>query len=185
MNVLILSSSDKVYSAALQLLGICGNHRALRAETVQQAKVLIGQREFGAGVVYADVRDAGYREVCLLLAENCVGTVYVPRADEETPYELYDRGVVVAERPLTKTTLFIALRSALGIAYGYEKLREENSRLKERMEALRTVSRAKCILAYRGMTEEQAHREIERRAMNERRTKTDIAKEIIEADDLQ
>ena len=185
MNVLILSSSDKVYSASPQLLGMCGNHRVPRAETVQQAKVLVGQREFGAAIVYADSRDAGYREVCLLLAANCVATLFVPRGEDEMPYDLCDRGVVIAERPLTKATLFIALRCALGIAYGYEKLRLENSELKERLEALRVVSRAKCILARRGMTEDEAHKEIERRAMNERRTKTDIAKEIIEGNDVQ
>ena len=93
--------------------------------------------------------------------------------------------MVIAERPLTKATLFIALRCALGIAYGYEKLRLENSELKERLEALRVVSRAKCILARRGMTEDEAHKEIGRRAMNARRTKTDIAKEIIEGNDVQ
>ncbi len=183
MNVLILSSSDKVYSAALQLLSVCGNHRALRANTPQQAKAIIGQRDFGAAIVYADSMDSAYRDVCLMLAENCVGTVFVPRGDNDEAFELYDRGVLVAERPLTKATLYVALRAALGVAYRYEKLRRENSDLKERLETLRIVSRAKCILAYGGMTEEQAHREIERRAMSERRTKKDIAKEIIEGND--
>lgn len=183
MNVLIVSSSDKVYSAALQILSYCGNHRALRASTVQQARALIGQREFGAAVVYADSLDSGFRDVCLMLAEDCVGTVFVPRSDNDELYELYDSGVLVAERPLTKATLYVALRAALGVAYRYEKLRRENADLKERLETLRIVSRAKCILAYGGMTEEQAHKEIERRAMCERRTKKDIAKEIIEGND--
>lgn len=183
MNVLILSSSDKVYSAALQLLSVCGIHKALRAHTVQQAKVLMGRMEFGAAVVYADSLDGGFRDVCIALAENCVGTVFVPKGDGDEIFELYDRGVLVAERPLTKATLYVALRAALGVAYRYEKLLRENAGLKQRLEELRVISRAKCILAYGGMTEEQAHKEIERRAMCERRTKTDIAKEIIEGND--
>ena len=182
MNVLVLSSSDKVFSAAAQLLALCGGHRALRACDVLQARTLIGQREFGAAVIYGDGPAAELRDICLTLAENCVGTAFLPHG--EAPGELYDSGVIVAERPLTKATLYVALRAALGIAYGYERLRRENADLKRRLEILKTVSRAKCILASRGMTEEEAHAEIERRAMNERRSKTDIANEIIEGNDV-
>lgn len=183
MNVLVLSSSDKVFSAAVQLLALCGGHRALRACDVMQARTLIGQREFGAAVIYGDGPAAELRDICLTLAENCVGTAFLPRGGE-VPGELYDSGVIVAERPLTKAALYVALRAALGIAYGYERLRRENADLKRRLEILKTVSRAKCVLASRGMTEEEAHAEIEHRAMNERRSKTDIAKEIIEGNDV-
>lgn len=183
MNVLVLSSSDKVYSVVLQLLAVCGNHRALRAHNIQQAKTLIGQCVFGAAVIYADSMDIGFRDVCFILAENCIGTAFLPKSGGDELYELYDRGVLVAERPLTKATVYVALRAALGVAYRYEKLLRENADLKDRLETLRIISRAKCILAFGGMTEEQAHKEIERRAMCERRTKKDIAKEIIEGID--
>ena len=35
----------------------------------------------------------------------------------------------------------------------------------------------------RGMTEQEAHREIERRAMDERRTRLEVASDIIERND--
>ena len=154
MNVLVLSSSDKVYSAVMKLHAVCGNHRAQRAQNVQQAKALIGQCVFGAAVIHADSMDIGFRDICLTLAENCVGTAFLPKGGSDELYELYDRGVLVAERPLTKATLYVALRAALGVAYRYEKLLRENADLKDRLETLRIVSRAKCILAYGGMTVE-------------------------------
>ena len=184
MNVLVLSSSDKVYAAVTQLLRLLGGHKAFRATTPRQAKVLAGQMDIGAAVVHADGADAEYRDICLRLAEDCVGTVFVPYRGDGVD-ELYASGVFVAEKPITKATLFTAMRGALGVAYGYEKLRRENAKLKARLEELRIISRAKCMLASGGMTEEQAHREIERRAMNERRTKTDIAKEIIEGNTIE
>ena len=46
---------------------------------------------------------------------------------------------------------------------------------------LRLVSRAKCLLIEnRGMTEAEAHHYIEKEAMNSRRTREQVAEEILE-----
>ena len=43
------------------------------------------------------------------------------------------------------------------------------------------MSQAKCcLIEYRDYTEEEAHKYIEKRAMDERRTKRDIAEDVIE-----
>lgn len=183
MNALILSSSDRIYSAATELLGLCGNFRFARAENVTQARILAGQRSFGIAIVNADSSEADYRGIALKLAENCTGTVFIPKRADDGLTELYDGGVFVAAgKPLTKAELYVAIRAALGVYYRYEKLLEENERLKARIETLKITSRAKCILAGRGMTEAEAHKEIERIAMSTRRTALDVAREIIESE---
>ncbi len=183
MNAFIFSSSDKVYSAAAELLKLCGNFRTARAETLTQAKILIGQRAFGIAVINADSSEADYRDIALRLAENCVGTVFIPKNSDDGLAELYDSGVfVVTGRPVTKAGLYTAIRAALGVSYRYEKLLEENARLKARIEALKITCRAKCILVQSGMTEDEAHREIERIAMTTRRTALDVARQIIDSE---
>ena len=58
-------------------------------------------------------------------------------------------------------------------------LRQENADLLRRMDALRTIDRAKYLLMqYLGMSEAQAHRYIERQAMNLRVSKKVIAEHI-------
>lgn len=183
MNAFILSSSDKIYAAAVELLKLCGNFRAVRADNITQARILTGQRSFGIAVINADSSEADYRDIAFRLAENCVGTVFIPKNATDGLLELYDRGIfVVAGKPVTKAGLYVAIRGALGVSYRYEKLLEENMRLKERIETLKTTCRAKCILVQSGMTEEEAHREIERIAMTTRRSALDVARQIIDSE---
>ena len=59
-------------------------------------------------------------------------------------------------------------------------LQSENRRLQKRIEDIRQVDRAKCLLIECcGMTEPEAHSYIEQQAMNQRRSKRDIAEDII------
>ena len=59
-------------------------------------------------------------------------------------------------------------------------LERKNIDLKKKMDEIRTVNHAKWVLIeYRNMTEEQAHRFIEKKAMDRRMSKREAAEEII------
>ena len=60
-------------------------------------------------------------------------------------------------------------------------LSDENDRLNKSLADIRLVNRAKCLLIEKlGLTEEEAHREMEKQAMNRRIEKVDLAKKIID-----
>ena len=62
-------------------------------------------------------------------------------------------------------------------------IRRENRRLQKRIEDIRLVDRAKCLLIECcGMSEPEAHSYIEQQAMNRRCPKRDIAQGIIDGD---
>ena len=61
------------------------------------------------------------------------------------------------------------------------RARQENARLQEKIAQVRLVSRAKCCLVeHEHMTEAEAHRYIEKQAMDTRRDRTEIAQEVLE-----
>ena len=61
-------------------------------------------------------------------------------------------------------------------------MRDENVRLKESIGDLKLVDRAKCaLIQYLNMTESDAHRFIEKQAMNKRLSKREIALQILSA----
>ena len=61
-----------------------------------------------------------------------------------------------------------------------ERCRAENERLRQKLEELRIVSRAKCLLVeYLHLTEEEAHKYLERIAMEERKNRRSVAEEIL------
>ena len=62
----------------------------------------------------------------------------------------------------------------------WQRFDRENQKLRTKMEEVRIVARAKCILVeYLRMSEQQAHRYIEKQAMDMRTSKKDVAENIL------
>ena len=62
-----------------------------------------------------------------------------------------------------------------------QRLRQENARLQDKIGQLRLVSRAKCCLVeHAHMTEAEAHRYLEKQAMDTRRDRAEVAQEVLE-----
>ena len=60
-------------------------------------------------------------------------------------------------------------------------LQRENVKLQQKIEEIRLVDRAKCcLIQYLNMTEAQAHRHIEKQAMDTRRTRREVAEGILQ-----
>ena len=62
---------------------------------------------------------------------------------------------------------------------------EELDRLRERLESEKLVHRAKLVLLERGMNEEEAHRFLEKQAMDRRLSRRAVAEEILTAEKPQ
>jgi response regulator NasT len=59
-------------------------------------------------------------------------------------------------------------------------LQNQNEKLQKKIEEMRMVDRAKCaLIQYLRMTEQQAHRHIEKQAMDTRQTKMQVARDIV------
>ena len=57
----------------------------------------------------------------------------------------------------------------------------ENARLQDKIAQIRLVSRAKCCLVeHAHLTEAEAHRRIEKLAMDTRRDRAEVAQEVLE-----
>ncbi len=61
-----------------------------------------------------------------------------------------------------------------------QELTQENAYLREQLDTARLVGRAKCLLVrYRDLTEPEAHRHIEKEAMDRQMTRRAVAEEIL------
>lgn len=181
MNALIITTSDKTFLAVTQVIKLCGNYGIVRTGGLTQARELAGRRRFDIAVICPETRDAGYREVAETLSASGCGTVFIPPSGiDDSIASLYDCGVQLVNKPITRGTLYGAIRSAAGFTRRLAELTRENARLKDKLETERRVSKAKCLLIERGMTEDEAHKEIERSAMEQRRTRLETASGIIE-----
>ena len=103
---------------------------------------------------------------------------------EQIADKLQDFGVLVLGKPFTA----VQFRQAVQIAASNYKrlavLRAENAKLLDKIAQLRLVDRAKCyLIEKKGMTETEAHRLIEKGAMDTRRSRGEVAQEILEAEE--
>ncbi|ONI45565.1 response regulator receiver protein [Candidatus Epulonipiscioides gigas] len=89
-------------------------------------------------------------------------------------------GVILVTKPINKKVLETSIRIANVTCNRLKLLEKENIDLTHKIDDIRIISRAKCILIeVKGMTEMQAHKYIEKEAMNLRKTRKEVAQTII------
>ena len=95
---------------------------------------------------------------------------------------LNEQGVLLLSKPFSNTLFVQAMHMAAASNHRLQRLRQENARLQDKISQIRLVSRAKCCLVeHAHLTEAEAHRRIEKLAMDTRRDRTEIAQEILDS----
>lgn len=90
--------------------------------------------------------------------------------------------MLLLSKPFSNTLFVQAMHMAAASNHRLQRLRQENARLQDKISQIRLVSRAKCCLVeHEHLTEAEAHRRIEKLAMDTRRDRTEIAQEILDS----
>jgi len=91
-----------------------------------------------------------------------------------------DEGILVIAKPADKEIFWHALSLAKSVSNKLKRIRNENIKLKQKIEDIRIIDRAKCqLISCLGLTEQEAHRFIEKQAMDLRSTKRTIAEDLL------
>ena len=100
---------------------------------------------------------------------------------EQISDKLQDFGVLVLGKPFSAPQFRQAVQMAASNYKRLALLRAENQKLLDKIAQLRLVDRAKCgLIEKRGLTETEAHRLIEKQAMDTRRSRGEVARELLE-----
>lgn len=92
---------------------------------------------------------------------------------EKAAPQVEEQGVFVITKPINKSGFFDALRLVAAARKRLFGLTDENLRLRARIEELRLIDRAKCtLISVLNISEKEAHRTIEKQAMDLRLTKS-------------
>ena len=91
-----------------------------------------------------------------------------------------DLGVMVIPKPLSRNLFFRTMKFINASRKRLLGLQTENLKLHKKLEEIRTINRAKlALMQYLGFTEQQAHRYLEKQAMDLRCTKIEVALKVI------
>lgn len=182
-RTLVVSSSTKFNEYMLPLLSDARCEPVVFAGNIASAKRLSLENQFDFVIINAPLSDetgskfavsvsANKSTVCLLFVK---AEFYNETRSKVTPYGVFT---------LPKPTSAVAINHGLDfLAAARERLRGQEKKslsMEEKMEEIRLINRAKWLLIDNlKMTEPDAHRHIEKQAMDTCVTKGDIAREII------
>lgn len=151
------------------------------------ARRILLQNAFDLAVINTPLPDEFGQELARHAAELGLGTMVIVKSEifEALSMELSLHGILTVPKPVSRAMFFQALRLMTATLSRVRDFEEENRKLREKMEELRLVARAKCILVeYLRMSEQQAHRYIEKQAMDMRTSKRSIAERILKTYDV-
>ncbi|MBQ3929061.1 MAG: ANTAR domain-containing protein [Clostridia bacterium] len=182
-NVLIISSNEQSFGQFSQLLKAERCSRTDTAQSCSEGRRLIAEREYELIIINAPMKDEFGDLLALDAAQKTnSGVMLIVRHDLEQELEsrVSKYGVFVIGKPLSKTIFYKALRLLEAMHHRVSGVRRENVKLQKKIDDIRIINRAKCILMeYLSMTEPQAHKYLERQAMDLRVTKIEVAKRLL------
>ena len=99
---------------------------------------------------------------------------------DQISYKVEGYGILTLTSPFDQFYFYNMIKVAIAVQYKVRVLSSQTTKLKEKMEEIRIVNRAKMLLMQvKGMTEAEAHRYIEKEAMDTGAKKIAIAELII------
>lgn len=182
-SVLIVSASEKINTALEEMLPPYRYERVRKAASVNAAQRLFSEQSFDMVLVNSPLPDdTGLRfaaDVC-----DSEGTVALVMVNSglfaDVNEKLSSQGVFVEQKPLSRSALESDLRWMISARERVRKLEKKTRTIEEKMDEIRLVNRAKWVLIRDlNMDEPDAHRYIEKQAMDRCVTKREVAEGII------
>ncbi|MCR4692903.1 MAG: ANTAR domain-containing protein [Firmicutes bacterium] len=183
LSILAVSVSDKIYDILTDLLKDRFHIDLHRASSVGEAKRMVLLQGFDIVIINAPLKDeSGIDFAINTAAENSAGVLILINNEyyEQVLDKVMEYGVLTVSKPLSHQALYEAFNLLVATNYRLKKTQKKNEKLTAKMVELRVVNRAKWILIENlGLSEEEAHRVIEKQAMDVRQSKREVAETII------
>ena len=183
-SALLVSSSDKGRKMLLELMNGSQPMKLATASSGSEARRLAAEMEYQLIIVNAPLSDEyGDGLSATLSMDTSAGILLIVRAEnaDEVAEKVEDMGVMVLGKPVGRAMFYQALKMVTAARRRVLGPKSENLQLQKKIDEIRMVDRAKCaLIQYLSMTEQQAHRYIEKQAMDRRQTRMQIAQSIIQ-----
>lgn len=182
-RTLVVSASDKFNEAVFPILSESGCDPVKVTNSISSAKRFYLEEPYDFVIINTPLPDEngskfaidvsmGKSTVCLLFARTDIF--------DEIKSKVSSHGVFVLPKPTSSLSIAQGLSFLASARERLRKMEKKSLSIEEKMEEIQLVNRAKWLLIDRlNMAEPDAHRYIEKQAMDMCITKTEVAKGII------
>ena len=181
-RALVATAGEKGRSQWEKLLQEAGFLEVAFAASGGEARRLLLSGDWEVLVVNAPLPDEFGHQLAMDAADEGTGVLLAVKSEqwEEISEQASSFGVLTLGKPFSRGMFSQAVGLLLASQAKAQRYRAENEKLRQKLEELRIVSRAKCLLVeYLHLNEEEAHKYPERQAMEERKTRRAVAEEIL------
>jgi len=183
-SALIVSYSEKSTEFFSDFLRVVASMReVVKVKTCGEARRQLLSRDFDLIIINAPLSDETGEDLAKHIAsrgESQVILVVKAEFFDEISAMCEPYGILTLAKPMNKSLFWSAFSLAKSALGGMRRMQAENTKLKQQINDIRLVNRAKCILvSHINMTEQEAHRYIEKQAMDMRSTRLEVASGII------
>lgn len=182
-RALVISKNERNAQVIKVLLEQEGYAEFKTVASATQAKSCVAIEDFNLIFIYTPLEDEVGLNLSVYLAEQTDAGVFIALS-EKTAVQMQEKlsnyGVVVLQKPLTADMLHqsVSVWNTLAVRIGV--LERENAELKSRLEEIKLIDRAKCVLMQcLAMSEPQAHKYLEKQAMDLRISKKRVAEQVL------
>lgn len=187
-RVLIVSSSESGQHFIAELLSPQEQSAATTAVSGSEARRLLADFDYDTVIINAPLSDEyGHELACFASRQSLAGVLMLVKNEraDDVAARVEDYGVFVIPKPVSRPFFFQSLKLLRASRRHMMGLQKENLKLQTTIEEIRLVDRAKCALIQcLLMTEPQAHRYLEKQAMDLRLTKREVAENILKTYEL-
>lgn len=145
-----------------------------------EARRLAAERSWN--IIIADSGDGFDTDFAINVADSYSTILLLVPSEhfDEISYRVEGYGILTITKPFEPFYLYNMIKIAIAVQYKVQILSSQTVKLKNKMEEIRLVNRAKLLLIQNlNMTEPEAHRYIEKEAMNRGLKRTALAEEVI------
>jgi response regulator NasT len=182
-SALVISSTEKGASVFSEMLHAASIKQIAFLPSCGEARRLLSELDFDLVIVNAPLPDESGEDISRYIASKGVSQVILAVKNEffdEVSAVCENDGVLTIAKPVNKTLLWSALTLAKSAQSRIRRIQSENAGIKQKVEDVRIIARAKWILiSCMNMSEQEAHRFIEKQAMDLRTAKRTIAEGIL------
>ena len=183
-SVLIVSSSEKFNSSILPLLSEAACYPVHTASSISSAQRKILERDYDLVLINTPLSDDFGRKFAIDVSgnKNAVAMLFV-KSDlyDEIYSKVVDFGILTMRKPTSTQMIRQALDWMCSTRERLRRMEKKTVSIEEKMEEIRIVNRAKwALIDSCKMTEEDAHRYIEKQAMNRCITRREVAENILQ-----
>jgi len=182
-SALIISNTNKSTAFYAEILHAASINHIITLKSCGEARRLLLEQDYDLVVVDGPLPDESGENFSRDVASKGVSQVILVVKTEffdMVSAVVENDGVLTVSKPVERSIFWSALTLAKSAGKRLKRIQDENVKLKQKIEDIRITDRAKCILiSHMNKSEQEAHRYIEKQAMDLRMTKRAVAEKIL------